>query len=170
MTPEPERLDWNEFRPIKPNEPIDTRHLLYAAEAAEILLAHSNHISEEIVASLFIIPVQGNIQPGERLNQARRVYRYWPMRLLRKAIEYNAPWRTLTGPPSWKDIDRDSMVKFFFGHIRQKRWPTVDQVQVKGGRASNHRYAYGEVQGQETLDLGGGLTDRPAGGAPIGGR
>lgn len=145
------RIDWNQLGFIKrESERVDTGLMLLIGDAVERL---KDVYSKDQLAELFAVPVQGKMTPRERLNEILNVREFWPGDILMGAIEFGAPWHSLTEVAAKEDVDREAVFEFVDDYIeRHAAWPKVDTMRRLIGSAPTRKLP-GDVEEQETMQL-----------------
>jgi hypothetical protein len=118
------------------DEKIDTARMLLVAEVMAEL--KDSYPFERLIAALDI-PSANDVPRYERAAEMMAVREFYSDSFLQLAYRYPPPWHLLIRPPRWGVAGAE--VEHYLGsHFEAKgSWPTVDALQVRFGRASNHR-------------------------------
>lgn len=132
-------------------EKIDTRRALLVAEAlADFVQARDlNYLCE-----VLDIPMYNEVSRKTRALEMLAVWEYYPRELIELAFRSPPPWHLLIRPPRWEDVDREEVAAYLLEEVnRRGSWPSIDVMQVRFGRASNHRPDAAKTPGQEQFGV-----------------
>lgn len=149
------RINWTQLGLIKRADEVDVRIMLLIVDAVQKL---GDAYSEEQMAELFALPVQGAVSYVERLREGKAVAAFWEGGLLQAALEFKAPWHSLVEAANDKKLLEDPAAKQeFFTKVeafllRNHEWPLVGTLRQWRGRPSNHR-PKGDQPGQDSFPV-----------------